>query len=128
MLRHSPLPKRREKPRRNEGRITHQRIKRARVSKTALERIHMDRIGAMPCLGCGRRPVHVHHLMKCPAKRCRRDHRYVAPLCADPNNGCHIGKNGVHKITEKLWGERRGIDLAAWAIEQWAITERNPHA
>lgn len=118
-MRRTALKPKRATPRRNEGRIKHARIKRPRVSKTALEREHMDRIGKMACLGCSRRPVEVHHLMKCPDKRCRRDHRFVVPLCET----CHRGKTGVHGLgSEQLWGERRGIDLPSWAIQQWEIS------
>jgi hypothetical protein len=48
----------------------------------AAERAHMDRIGRMPCVGCGSIFVELHHSLSAPGKRCRRDHRFVVPVCS----------------------------------------------
>ena len=79
----------------------------------------------MPCLVSGRRPVVVHHLMKCPGKRKRRDHRFVIPLIPELHN---MGNASVHLLGSEAAFERcHGLTpgfLAAWAVEQWSITEK----
>jgi hypothetical protein len=83
----------------------------------------MDRVGAMPCLGCGRFGIELHHSLTAKGKRCRRDHRFVVPLCP----ACHRGPNGVHGRSERQFGIRIGIDLGVWSVEQWEISdERSP--
>lgn len=82
----------------------------------------MGRIAAMPCLGTGRSPVVLHHIMKCPGKNKRRDHRFVAPLIPELHN---MGDKSVHLLgSEEAFKREHGIDLAAWAVEQWEITEK----
>jgi hypothetical protein len=79
----------------------------------------MDRIADLPCLGCGSWPVEVHHSLTAPGKIRRRDHRFVAPLCP----ACHRGSQGVHGLgSERLFGERIGLDLGRWATEQWKMS------
>ena len=84
------------------------------------EQAHMDRIIAFGCLVCGQ-AANVHHIMHMLGKRCRRDHRYVVPLCR-----CHHQeKGGVHDLGgEAQFKEVHDIDLVAWAIEQWEISQR----
>lgn len=117
MQRHTRLKPKRDKPRRKAPERVPGRVKRKATSPpTAAEQRHMDRIAAMPCLGCGTWPVEVHHSLTAPGKRCRRDHRFVCPLC--PN--CHRGSTGVHGLgSERLFGERIGLCLGAWAVAEW---------
>jgi endogenous inhibitor of DNA gyrase (YacG/DUF329 family) len=80
----------------------------------------MERIAKMPCLGCGAREVELHHSLTAKGKRCRRDHRFVVPLCP----ACHRGPSGVHGIgSERLFSERCGIDLGEWASFQWEASD-----
>lgn len=120
MLRRSPLNPRRATPRRNEGRVQHERIKpKAKAEPTAEEHRHIERVAALGCLVC-RRPANVHHVMKAPGKVRRRDHRFIAPLCADH----HQGNEGVHGLgSEKAFLARWGIDLMTWCL--WAWDKRN---
>ena len=115
-MKRSPLNRKRDKPRRNEGRVTSVRVKpRARSAPTASEKAHLDGIAAMGCLVC-RAPANVHHVMKAPGKVQRRDHRFVAPLCREH----HQGDTGVHGLGSEAKFERaHGIDLAAWAVAEW---------
>jgi len=116
MLRKSPLNRAREKPRRNEGRITHVRMKpKAKIAPQGQEKQHIARVAAMPCLVCGRK-TSVHHVMNHPEKIRRRDHRFVVPLCYDH----HQGDEGVHGLgSEAKFTERWGIDLAKTASRLW---------
>lgn len=119
MLRKTPLKKRREKPRRNEGRIQHQRSRpKAGSPPSATEKAHMERIAAMGCLVCGR-PATVHHVTSDGMKRIARSHKRTAPLC--PRH--HQIQFGPHESVEALGhaGFTRvyGIDLLAWADQEW---------
>jgi hypothetical protein len=95
------------------------RMKRKRVSKTALEALHLARLATMPCCVSGRRPVEPHHLMKAPDKRTRRDHRWVVPL----HHTMHRGPAGVHGLgSEAKFEEHHGLApgfLIAWAEREW---------
>jgi hypothetical protein len=114
-----PLPKVREQRRRNEGRVTHGRVKRPIADDpNAAEQRHWLRLKKMGCLGCLNPVVECHHSLTAKAKRCRRDHRFVVPLCEN----CHRGRYGVHGTTEQQFSERIGIDLGLWSVEQWEVS------
>jgi len=116
MLRRSPLKAKRDTPRRNEGRVTHERMRRKPSDKGAAERKHMDRVAAMPCCGCGARDVHVHHVISDGYKRLTRDHRLILPLCAM----CHTdGQSAVHKIGTRLWNAKFGFEQHVLADQLW---------
>lgn len=72
------------------------RMKRTATSKSALEDKHLARVAGLPCCVTGRRPVVVHHLMKAPGKRCRRDHKWVVPLINDLHR--NESKESVHGL------------------------------
>lgn len=116
VMRRSPLRQRRDKPRRNEGRVAHVRIKpKAKSAPDASEREHLSHVASLGCLVC-RRPAAVHHVMRAPGKVRRRDHRFVAPLCGEH----HQGDQGVHGLgSEAAFLRVYGIDLAAWAVAAW---------
>jgi hypothetical protein len=105
MRRGGPLPKKRARPRRDEGRVAHGRIKRKATDKSAEEAAHLERVAGLPCCVTGRRPVVVHHLMKAPGKRCRRDHRWVVPLSGMLHNlsGYSVHALGSEEKFERLW-------------------------
>lgn len=100
----------------------HGRIKpRYNPVPNAQEARHEERVKALPCFGCGRFGVSAHHtLLKFPAKRWRRDHRYQLPLCWD----CHQGPQGVHGIgSEETFLERVGEtpeEAIAYVQRLWA--------
>lgn len=71
----------------------------------------------MGCCVTGRKPVAIHHLMKCPGKVRRRDHRFVVPLIPELHN---MGDNSVHMLgSEARFKEIHGVDLAALAVSLW---------
>jgi hypothetical protein len=117
LLRRMPMKRKRESPRRKAPeRVSHRRVKpRAKSAPTAAEQQHMNRIAGMPCLGCGRMPVEVHHSLTAKGKIRRRDHRFVCPLCP----ACHRGPRGVHGTSERAFSQAIGIDLGEWAVAQW---------
>lgn len=79
---------------------------------------HLDRMAQYGCLVCGK-PANLHHIMHMDGKDCRRDDRYIAPLCKEH----HQGKYGVHGIgSEKGFCDRYGIDLVEFAKSEWERT------
>tara|TARA_R110000824_G_scaffold401790_1_gene616412 strand:- start:1994 stop:2386 length:393 start_codon:yes stop_codon:yes gene_type:complete len=123
-MKRSPMKQKRDKPRRNEGRIQHKRMKpKARRPATKEEDAHIDRLCKLPCIvpGCFAAPVY-HHIMHMNGKDCRRDHRYGANLCPDHHN---MGNQSVHLLGgEKAFLTHHGVDLVKYAIEQWAISQK----
>lgn len=115
MLRRTPLRAKRPTPRRNEGRVRHERIKPTRTGKTAEEARYLDLVAGLGCLICGA-PANVHHIMHAPDKVKRRDHRRVAPLCREH----HQGDTGVHGLgSEEAFLAFWGVDLVRWASDAW---------
>ena len=123
-MKRSPLKKKRDKPRRNEGRIQHKRMKpKAKRQPTPEEEFHIERLRALPCVvpGCYLDSV-FHHIMHMNGKDCRRDHRYGANLCPGHHN---MGDQSVHLLgSEKKFQMHHGIDLVRYAIEQWSISQK----
>jgi hypothetical protein len=88
----------------------------------AEEARHEARLREMPCIGCGRFGVDLHHTMiEFPEKRWRRDHRYQLPVCRD----CHQGPQGIHGIgSEAVWAETLGLRCTGEiARDLWALSE-----
>jgi len=101
-------------------------MKRKGVKPNALEKLHMARLAEMACLACKQRPVHVHHLLRSPHARRRRDHMATVPLCPT----CHTGQGSVHhhgdeRLFFELWGRD---DVYTWALEQANESVRLSHA
>lgn len=74
----------------------------------------------MPCIGCGRWGVELHHTMlRFPEKRHRRDHRFQIPICPD----CHRGRDGIHGIgNEVKWWATVGkseAEAIAYVQDLW---------
>jgi len=119
-----PLKKRRERPRRNDGRVTHGRIKpKAGGAPTAAERRHIARIAAMPCLVCGAAAT-VHHVTSDGFKRIARSPRRVAPLCPRHHQIQFGPKESVEALGHAGFRDAYGIDLLAWADAEWSRTEQ----
>jgi hypothetical protein len=86
----------------------HKRIKeKYNPRPNAQEARHEAHLYDLPCIGCGRFGVELHHTMtEFPEKRWRRDHRFQLPVCPD----CHRGPQGIHGIgDEALWAESVGL-------------------
>lgn len=76
----------------------------------------------MPCVVSGQRPVVIHHVMKCPGKNKRRDHRFVVPLTPELHN---MGNASVHLLgSEAAFLRVHGVDLAEAAVRLWAESEQ----
>lgn len=88
-----------------------------RLEPTAAEQRHMDRVRAMGCVVTGASEVVLHHIMKCPGKTKRRDHRFVVGLVPELHN---MGDQSVHALgSEARFLEVHGHDLAAIAVREW---------
>lgn len=118
----TPLKRKRETPRRNEGRVQHGRVKQKGYS--TLELFHVARLRTLKCCvpGCPEKAI-AHHVMKVPVgytKRTRRDHRFAVNLCDYHHNG---GNVSVHLLgSEEKFKARHGIDLFAVGLVEWAIS------
>ena len=100
----------------------HKRIKpKYNPQPNAEEERHEQRLRDLPCVGCGRFGVELHHTMlRFAAKRWRRDHRYQIPVCAD----CHRGADGIHGLgSEALWNTFHALDTAVISQALWAESE-----
>lgn len=90
-----------------------------RKASTAVERRHLARVAALPCLVCGS-PSTVHHVTSDGHKRLTRTHERVVPLC--PRH--HMIQFGPHESVEALghagFETTYGIDLLAAADVLWA--------
>ena len=119
MLRRSPLKAKRDAPRRNEGRVKHGRMKPKATGKTAEEARFIELVAGLGCLICGK-PASIHHIMHAPGKHCRRDHRFIAPLCYDH----HQGDEGVHGLgSEGAFRDLWGVDIVGWAMAAWSYRD-----
>lgn len=63
---------------------------------TASEKRHLSRVASLPCLICGAKPVHIHHVRRYGETR---KHDQVVPLCLNH----HMGAEGIHTLGKKLW-------------------------
>lgn len=122
MLRRSGIKAKREAPRRNEGRVTHERMKlKAKRAASTQEKHHLDRVAAMPCLipGCNN-PANVHHVVSDGMKRLTRTHERVTPLCETHHQS---GPTAVHRVGHARFTEIFGIDLLAVADQLWSESD-----
>lgn len=120
---HNPLRPERLEPRRNEGRVRHERMKPLTTEPTPeQERYHASLRHFpdgqnRPCqCGCGRVGEAIHHLLaRVPGKGARRDHWFVVLL----SHRCHnLGRESVHMLgSEAAFGKVHGVDLAAIAVQ-----------
>lgn len=99
MKRGAPLKAKRDRPRRNEGRVQHGRVKERRVEPTAEQRRYWDwlreNVPLCEC-GCGRQAECIHHLLSAaPGKAGRRDHWYVVRLAHHCHNGARDSVHGL---------------------------------
>lgn len=119
-MRRSPLKAKRETPRRNAGRVTHERMKRKpRDEPNREERQYHAWLRAKgACEACGRRTgLVIHHVLSSiPPKAVKRDHWFVVLICS----GCHNGDtNSVHLLgSEALFEDETGVDLVAISMQR----------
>ncbi len=76
---------------------------------------HLRFVGKQPCLVCGRRPGHAHHLRFAQPRAMGRkvSDEWVVPLCATHHRTLHTVGD------EERWWEERGIDPIAQATALW---------
>lgn len=119
----------RRKVRTHAGRVQQERIKpKAGAKATKLEKWHIARVRALPCLVSGKRAT-AHHVTGYADRpgRFSRSHRLVVPLApeyhqtvrdpkaSDPSSVEGLGHQGFYR--------KYGIDLLAVAEALWADTE-----
>ena len=115
-MRRTPIKQKRDKPRRNEGRVVQNRMKPKLTDKNALHRRFHDYVATLPCIGCGARPVHVHHVISDGNQRLTRNHELVLPMC-EP---CHqSGEIALHRIGTRAWNGMHGIEQHIEAAKLW---------
>ena len=125
-MKRTPLRPKREKPRRNEGRVKHNRIKpKASAPPTEEERAHMARVAELPCLVCGKRPVQLHHVSAGPyGGRIARSHQRITPLCERHHQVQFGPTESVEALGHRGFALTYGIDLLAEADKLWAASIR----
>lgn len=120
------LKAKRDKPRRNEGRVKHVRVQpKASAPPSAAEKRHMGEVAKLPCAACRKPgPSTVHHVRRRPGRTgvSARCHRRVCPLCPAHHFHDH-GQDSVERIHEAGIYERFGVDLWEEAERLW--NERN---
>lgn len=119
-MRRSPLNPKRDRPRRDEGRIRHDRLRpKASAAPTAKQqRYHLWLRGLGKCEACGARvDLVLHHILaRVPGKQGRRDHWFVVLICAPDHNG---NSDSVHGLgSEEKFKAVHYVDLCAIALER----------
>lgn len=119
---HTRLRPERREPRRDEGRVQHERMKPVRGEKTPEQEAYHESLRRFPngrnrpCqCGCGRVGEAVHHILaRVPGKGPKRDHWFVVLL----SHVCHnLGRDSVHMLgSEAEFQEVHGVDLPAIAV------------
>ncbi len=76
---------------------------------------HLRFVGKQPCLLCGRKPGHAHHLRFAQPRAMGRkvSDEWVVPLCATHHRALHTVGD------EERWWEERGIDPIDQATNLW---------
>ncbi len=86
------------------------------------DKVHLAFVASQPCLVCGRRPSHAHHLRFAQprAMGLKVSDEYVVPLC----NGHH---DELHRTGDELaWWARHGIiEPLKYAARLWAASHRD---
>jgi hypothetical protein len=120
-MKRSPLKPKRDKPRRNEGRVQHNRMKpKASSPPTVEEGRHLSRLAAMPCLVCGIEPVTIHHVTaSVHGGRVARSHQRTVPLCPRHHQIQHGPRESVEALGHAGFYREYGIDLLAVAEQLW---------
>ena len=90
--------------------------------KRLRDREHLLFVGSLPCIVCGRRPAHAHHLRFAQprAMGSKVSDEWTVPLCPIHHRSLHDA--GV----EAEWWQAKGIDAKAEAETLWRQRLRNP--
>lgn len=117
LMRRTPLPKKRAAPRRNEGRVSHGRVKAKGRFPDANVHRYWETLERR-CVVCGAGDTVIHHILaRLPEKVRQRDHRFVAVLCPTHHN---MGDTSVHMLgSEAAFQKATGVDLVDIARENW---------
>ncbi len=75
----------------------------------------MDRMAEMGCVFTGGGPGVLHHLMRAPGKKTRRDHRYI--VCLD--DLLHRTLHDQVGDEVRFFTDLGKPDIYIWALEQW---------
>jgi hypothetical protein len=83
--------------------------------KRIRDREHLEYVGALPCLVCGRAPSQAHHLRFAQPRALGRkaSDEWAVPLCNVHHRALHDCGN------EETWWEAHGIDAIAEAEQLW---------
>jgi len=81
---------------------------------------HLQFVAQQPCLICGRRPTHAHHVRFAERRALgmKVSDEFTVPLCS-------VHHDAVHRIRdERRWWARQAIDPLATANRLWVVTQR----
>lgn len=118
-MRRTPLKRKRDRPRRNLGRVRHVRTKpRASAPPDAEEASHMARVAKLGCLICGQTPQIHHVTASAHGGRISRSHKRIVPLCPKHHQHDH-GHLSVERLGHQGFYTHWGIDLLATANDLW---------
>ena len=104
-----------------------------RIDKAALtfktarrlrDKAHLLRVGSLPCLICGRRPSHAHHLRFAQPHGLSQkvSDEFVVPLCFLHHGELHAAGS------ERDWWHRQGLEPLAVSARLWAERDSGPSA
>ena len=88
------------------------------------DKAHLQFVGSLPCLVCGRRPAHAHHLRfaQLRAMGAKVSDEWTVPLCP-------IHHRSLHDVgVEEEWWQAKGIDAKAEAEKLWQRYRSSLHA
>lgn len=118
-MRRTPLKPRRDRPRRDTGRVRHQRIKpKAGAPPTAQEARHIARVATLGCIVCGKSPTIHHVTASIHGGRIARTHTRIVPLCPAHHQHDH-GPQSVERLGHGGFYQAWGIDLLEAADRLW---------
>jgi DNA recombination protein Rad52 len=120
------------------GEVLQPRVKNKLASETPLERIdksilpigvgkrirdkgHLKFVASQPCLICGRRPAHAHHLRHAQPRAMGKkvSDEWTVPLCATHHRTLHDAGN------EEKWWKGQRVEPFPVATELWGLTRNN---
>jgi hypothetical protein len=78
--------------------------------------LHHAYVATLPCIGCGNRPVEVHHVRHDGRQSISRNHKLVVSLCAEHHR---TGPQAVHVIGHPAFNALFGVDQYAIAQKLW---------
>jgi len=120
-MKRSPLKAKRDKPRRNEGRVKHGRSKpKAGAKPTAEQERFREWVRAKGCMITGQPSPTIHHVTSDGYKRISRSHWLIVPLVKELHQSVWDSKNSVEALGHAKFNEKHGVDLLAHAKSLYA--------